>query len=103
MEDEGIGSIPWVAPEILNGQPYSEKADTYSYAITIWEVVTRLEPYHEIESPLTVAVKVSTDKLRPAIPSDTHPDLKSLMERCWHHDPAQRPDFSEITATVTVD
>jgi hypothetical protein len=30
------------------------------------------------------------------IPKDTHPKLIELLQKCWHRDPAERPDFSEI-------
>eukprot|EP00002_Diphylleia_rotans_P031378 TRINITY_DN6515_c0_g2_i1.p1 TRINITY_DN6515_c0_g2~~TRINITY_DN6515_c0_g2_i1.p1 ORF type:complete len:2286 (+),score=369.33 TRINITY_DN6515_c0_g2_i1:114-6971(+) len=102
IDEEGIGSIPWIAPEVLDGQAYTDKADVYSFAITIWEVLTRQEPYSDIESPLTVAVKVTMDKVRPPIPANIPPELQSLMGRCWSHDMAMRPDFSEITSLVSV-
>lgn len=34
--------------------------------------------------------------IRPTIPKDTHPKLIELLQKCWHRDPAERPDFSEI-------
>lgn len=34
--------------------------------------------------------------MRPTIPKDTHPKLIELLQKCWHRDPAERPDFSEI-------
>jgi len=27
---------------------------------------------------------------------DVHPTLKVLMEKCWKHDPAERPEFNAI-------
>jgi len=30
------------------------------------------------------------------IPKDTHPKLIELLQKCWHRDPTERPDFSEI-------
>jgi hypothetical protein len=38
----------------------------------------------------------SLQGIRPTIPKDTHPKLAELLQKCWHRDPAERPDFSEI-------
>lgn len=33
---------------------------------------------------------------RPEIPKDTPSKLKKVMQACWHHDPAKRPNFGEV-------
>ena len=35
-----------MAPELINGSSYTEKADVYAYAIILWEIVTRKIPYY---------------------------------------------------------
>src|SRR4051812_10530660 len=45
------GTLPWTAPEVFLGVGYSEKADVYSYAIVLWELVTRTEPYLGYNKP----------------------------------------------------
>ena len=32
-----------MAPEVLNGKPYNEKADVFSYGIVVCEVISRLD------------------------------------------------------------
>ncbi|KAH9662507.1 serine/threonine-protein kinase STY17 [Citrus sinensis] len=48
-------------------------------------------------TPLQAAVGVVQKSLRPTIPKHAHPRLAELLERCWQHDPTQRPNFSQIT------
>jgi serine/threonine protein kinase len=36
-----LGTLQWVAPEVLRDERYSEKADIYSFAILIWELIAR--------------------------------------------------------------
>lgn len=34
--------------EVFLGDEYTEKCDTYSFAITLWEVFTRKRPYQDM-------------------------------------------------------
>merc|ERR1712100_693769 len=38
-----VGSPVWAAPEVMRGEPYTEKLDIYSFAIVMWELLTRDE------------------------------------------------------------
>ncbi|KAG8378112.1 hypothetical protein BUALT_Bualt08G0104300 [Buddleja alternifolia] len=71
------GTYRWMAPEVINHQPYDQKADVFSFAIVLWEFVT-------------------AKGLRPEVPKNAHPKLVELMQRCWEATPSNRPSFSEI-------
>ncbi|KAI0500900.1 hypothetical protein KFK09_019118 [Dendrobium nobile] len=89
------GTYRWMAPEVIEHNPYDHKADVFSFAIMIWELLTGKLPY-EYLTPLQAAVGVVQKGLRPAIPKHTNLKLAELLEKCWQQDPALRPDFSEI-------
>ena len=36
-----IGTYQWMAPEVIVGLKYTEKADVFSYGIILWELATR--------------------------------------------------------------
>ena len=40
-----IGTFQWMAPEVITGDRYSEKADVFSYGIILWEIASREPPY----------------------------------------------------------
>ncbi|KAK8944175.1 Serine/threonine-protein kinase HT1 [Platanthera zijinensis] len=89
------GTYRWMAPEVIEHKPYDHKADVFSFAIMIWELLTGKLPY-EYLTPLQAAVGVVQKALRPTIPKHTNVKLAGLLEKCWQQDPALRPDFSEI-------
>jgi serine/threonine protein kinase len=35
----------YMAPEVMMGAPFNEKADVYSFAIVLWEMLTFTEPF----------------------------------------------------------
>ncbi|KAL1533488.1 non-specific serine/threonine protein kinase [Salvia divinorum] len=88
------GTYRWMAPEVINHQPYDQKADVFSFAIVLWELVTAKVPYDNM-TPLQAALGVRQG-LRPELPTNAHPKIKSLMQRCWEAVPSERPSFSDI-------
>ncbi|KAK4429530.1 Serine/threonine-protein kinase STY46 [Sesamum alatum] len=88
------GTYRWMAPEVINHQPYDQKADVFSFAIVLWELVTAKVPYDTM-TPLQAALGVRQG-LRPELPKNAHPKLLDLMQRCWEAVPSNRPSFSEI-------
>ncbi|CAI7920852.1 unnamed protein product [Closterium sp. NIES-53] len=89
------GTYRWMAPEVIEHRAYDHKADVFSFAITLWELLTGKLPYADL-TPLQAAVSVVQKGLRPPIPKGTHPRLAELMARCWHTNPAERPEFSAV-------
>ncbi|XP_050235467.1 uncharacterized protein LOC126684744 [Mercurialis annua] len=91
------GTIPWMAPELLNSKNklVTEKVDVYSFGIIMWELLTGEEPYAQLRSEEIIA-GIIKGSLRPEIPSWCEPAWRSLMERCWSSDPGCRPAFLEI-------
>jgi serine/threonine protein kinase len=69
------GTFHWMAPEVLAGKPYTIKADIYSYAIVLWEIITRRKPYEDMD-PRRIMHLVLNLNQRPeqtSIPFDCPP------------------------------
>ncbi|KAG4192409.1 hypothetical protein ERO13_A07G155400v2 [Gossypium hirsutum] len=92
------GTLPWMAPELLNGNSnrVSEKVDVFSFGISMWEILTEEEPYADMHCGAIIGGIVK-NTLRPPIPEHCDPDWRELMEQCWSADPESRPSFTEIT------
>ncbi|CAK6952243.1 receptor-interacting serine/threonine-protein kinase 2-like [Scomber scombrus] len=75
------------------------KHDMYSYAIIMWEVLSRQIPYEEVTNPMQIMFSVlrgmrpdtSLDSLPAEIPS--RGTLISLMTCGWTTNPDERPSF----------
>lgn len=89
-----IGTVSWVAPELFAKKLYTEKADVYSYAIILWELVTRQMPFGDIEA-FSVPLMVSRGE-RPDLSKDIPIEWRKLIKACWHQKPTSRPAFKKI-------
>eukprot|EP00007_Cunea_sp_BSH-02190019_P009634 CAMPEP_0174240108 /NCGR_PEP_ID=MMETSP0417-20130205/17438_1 /TAXON_ID=242541 /ORGANISM="Mayorella sp, Strain BSH-02190019" /LENGTH=899 /DNA_ID=CAMNT_0015319141 /DNA_START=95 /DNA_END=2790 /DNA_ORIENTATION=- len=88
------GTPRWTAPEVNNAQPYTVKADVYSYAIILWELAARQIPWsHDLTQDM---INLVSRGHRPQIPKDTPEDFADLMKKCWAPKPEDRPDFAAI-------
>lgn len=84
-------SYQYVAPEILQGEPYGFSADIYSFAMIAYEIITGLKPYSEIdEFNVNILNQIIHGSLRPNIHSNTNMKMKDLIEKCWNSDPVKR-------------
>jgi len=98
-----IGTPLWMAPEVLLNKSYNESADLYSFGIVLWELLTRHDPFPNIDNFDTMVQSVCVNKERPIIPDDCPPTLKKLITDCWSPQPEARPTFSELLRTNVFD
>ncbi|CAG8575920.1 6596_t:CDS:2, partial [Ambispora leptoticha] len=49
-EGEIFGVLPYVAPEVLQGHPYTQKSDIYSFGIIAYEFLVNAYPYAELDN-----------------------------------------------------
>jgi mitogen-activated protein kinase kinase kinase 7 len=74
-----------MAPEVFEGNTYTEKCDIFSWGIILWEVLTRRLPFDEIRgNDLRVLWAIHSGKRPPPI-QDIPEILEDLMTRSrWH-------------------
>ena len=95
-----MGSPLWTAPEVLKGEARDEKADTYSFGMLLYELLTRALPHGDVPAARVVMGVITNMLPRPTLPddaaADAPPALVALMRACWQFDAHERPSFSGI-------
>ena len=97
--NEIYGVIPYVAPEIFNGKPFSQASDIYSIGMIMWEFTTGCKPFADIEHDHELIYDIIDGK-RPEVTMDTPECYANLMKRCWDFDPSKRPPIKEVRRTI---
>jgi serine/threonine protein kinase len=97
--DTYCGTPATMAPEIVLHEDYDERADVFSFAIIMWELLTRQQPYHG-RSGVTLATDVANKGVRPPIPAYCPAEWAHIMTRAWARRPEDRPSFDEILDTL---
>ncbi|POG59112.1 kinase-like domain-containing protein [Rhizophagus irregularis DAOM 181602=DAOM 197198] len=108
-EDETkiYGVMPYVAPEVLRGKPYTQAADVYSFGMVMYYIITGKQPFENRAHDSLLALDICNG-IRPEIPEIPEiPELKSnlyidLMKKCWDSDPDKRPNVELIGTILSV-
>jgi len=77
------GLMPYMAPEVLKGEPYTQKSDIYSLGMIMYEILTCLPPYAEQAHDINLALTI-LQGIRPQFPEKVkYPQLLvDLIKRC---------------------
>eukprot|EP00536_Pseudo-nitzschia_multiseries_P003066 jgi/Psemu1/301750/fgenesh1_kg.43_\ len=89
------GSIRYMATEIALKQPYNLKADTYSFAILLYEVLC-LEKVFSKWHTAEIFEQVHHKQHRPRMSMFWSKQIKQLLKSCWAHDPVARLQMKEV-------
>ncbi|KAA0722156.1 Dual specificity testis-specific protein kinase 1 [Triplophysa tibetana] len=93
-----VGSPYWMAPEMLRGEIYNEKADVFSYGIILCEIIARIEADPDI-LPRTEDFGLDIDTFEQMV-GDCPPSFLLLAVNCCNMCADSRPAFSEIVVTL---
>ncbi len=95
-----IGTPSYMASEVIAGGDADERADVYSAAVTIYEMLTGKYPYGEIEpfSHPTFNRFVPPERYNPDVPSW----LSKILRKACAPDPGQRyPHAADFAAALS--
>ncbi|RIA81189.1 kinase-like domain-containing protein, partial [Glomus cerebriforme] len=89
------GILPYIAPEVLRGEPYTKAADIYSFGILMWEMTSGIPAFNDVSHDFHLSLNICKG-MRPCIIKDTEVEYVELMKRCWDPDPDKRPTAEEL-------
>src|SRR5207244_3388064 len=91
------GVMPYVAPEVLGGKPYTQAADVYSFGMIMYFTATAGRQHfsdcaHDEDLALAIC-----NGIRPEIDKLELPRCYiDLMKKCWDSNPDNRPNAESI-------
>jgi serine/threonine protein kinase len=90
------GVLSYLAPEILQYQNYTKAADIYSFGIIMYEIITGLPPYHNLNHDEALAINICLG-YRPSFNNIKVPQIiVDLFKRCLDANPSNRPSAKEV-------
>jgi serine/threonine protein kinase/tetratricopeptide (TPR) repeat protein len=93
LTQEGLvlGTIPYMAPEQLEGRPVDHRADVFSVGIVLHEMLTGERPFKG-KSSASLITAILRDRPGPVskLRSDVPPALERVILRCLQKDPDRR-------------
>jgi serine/threonine protein kinase len=95
------GIMPYLAPEVLRGKPYTQAADIYSFGMVMYFIITERQPFENRAHDQVLALNICNG-IRPDIPeiSELESNLYiDLMKKCWDSNPDNRPNV-ELISTI---
>jgi serine/threonine protein kinase len=94
------GTPAYMAPELFGHGRVSERCDSYSFAVTLWECLTGELPWSASESPLQIIFAVGVEQRRPLMPPACPASLAGLIVELWDQRPDQRPSFEQAESRL---
>ncbi|XP_025031578.1 dual specificity testis-specific protein kinase 1 [Python bivittatus] len=90
-----VGSPYWMAPEVLRGELYNEKADVFAYGIILCETIARV-PADPDYLPRTEDFGLDVAAFCDLVGADCPAAFLHLAFHCCKMEPTARPSFLEI-------
>ncbi|NWV48173.1 MOS kinase, partial [Daphoenositta chrysoptera] len=99
------GTYTHRAPELLKGERATAKADIYSFAITLWQMLMREQPY--LGERQHVLYAVVAYGLRPSLAAEVFRQspagraLRGIIGCCWKAPVEERPSAEQLLPSLS--
>jgi hypothetical protein len=79
-----------MSPEQARGRPVDRRTDVWSFGCVLYEMLAGKQVFGGADVTDSLAAVVRAEPDWSALPADTPPQLRRLLERCLQKDPARR-------------
>ncbi|XP_066572947.1 mitogen-activated protein kinase kinase kinase 22 [Amia ocellicauda] len=98
MSGTGIKSVTgtpyWMSPEVISGEGYGRKADVWSVACTVVEMLTQKPPWAEFEA-MAAIFKIATQPTKPVLPEGVSDSCREFLRQVFVEE-KRRPTAQEL-------
>ncbi len=82
------GTVAYMAPEVLRGEPADARSDTWSIGVVLYEMAAGARPFRG-QTGFEVSSAILSQPL-PPLPEEVPTSLRAVIERCLSKDAAHR-------------
>jgi Tol biopolymer transport system component len=92
MTEAGVilGTAAYMSPEQARGKPVDKRTDIWAFGVVIYELLTGTRLFGGETLTDTIAAVMTLEPNWNALPVNTPPRVRRLLERCIRRDPRQR-------------
>ena len=96
------GTLQYMAPEQISGNPSDHRSDQFSYGVVLYEMLCGRRPFDgPSHAAILAAIVRETPPAPRALRADLPKDLEGVVTRCLEKDPARRhPSMAETTQAI---
>jgi Tol biopolymer transport system component len=84
------GTVQYMAPEQMDGQPADHRADIFAFGCVLYEMLSSRKAFEGASAMTVIAAIMSTEPKPIAALASAPPVLDHLLRRCLEKDPEQR-------------
>lgn len=98
FRNELMGTIPFMAPEVLKGESYGRSADVWSVGCIIIQMLTAKPPWsdRQYDRHYALIFRIGNASEGPPLPIFESPPLKDLCLRCLEIDKNDRSAAKDL-------
>ena len=85
-----VGTASYMAPEQAKGKVVDKRADVWAFGCVLFEVLSGVKPFVGDDVSDTLALVLKFDPEWDALPPDTPPRIRQLIQTCLQKNPKQR-------------
>jgi serine/threonine protein kinase len=92
-----VGTIAYMAPEVLKHQLLSKASDIWSFGVVIWEMLSGVYPHKGLEPSAIMSKSISGELDNLPLAQSFPEEYKLLLSRCWESSHIERISIQGIT------